>query len=87
MNLDEDSSDMDAETTKNFLKDNPESALRIGDKIIVKQGDLQQTVGIVIKFENMGETLVLKPTNLEGFEDNLCVSRHLCVKFIQKDKN
>jgi len=40
MNLDEDSSDMDAETTKNFLKDNPESALRIGDKIIVKQGDL-----------------------------------------------
>ncbi len=41
MNLDEDSSDMDAETTKSFLKDNPESALKIGDKIIVKQGDLQ----------------------------------------------
>ncbi len=41
MNLYEDSSEMDAETTKSFLKDNPESALRIGDKIIVKQGDLQ----------------------------------------------
>jgi hypothetical protein len=40
MNLDEDSSDKYAETTKNFLKDNPESALRIGDKIIVKSGDL-----------------------------------------------
>jgi hypothetical protein len=40
MNLDDDSSEMDAETTKNFLKDNLESALRIGDKIIVKSGDL-----------------------------------------------
>jgi hypothetical protein len=40
MNLEEDSSDMDAETMKNFLKDNTESSLRIGDKIIVKSGDL-----------------------------------------------
>ena len=87
MNLDDDSSEMDAETTKNFLKDNLESALRIGDKIIVKSGDLQQTVGVIIKFENMGETLVFKPTNLEGFEDNLCVSRQLCAKFVKKDKN
>jgi hypothetical protein len=35
----------------------------------------------------MGETLVFKPTNLEGFEDNLCVSRQLCAKFVKKDKN
>ena len=41
MNVDEDSSDMDAENTKTFLKDNPEGGLRIGDKIIVKSGDLQ----------------------------------------------
>ena len=39
MNLDDDSSEMDAETTKNFLKDNLKSTLRIRDKIIVKSED------------------------------------------------
>lgn len=35
----------------------------------------------------MGETLVFKPTNLEGFEDHLNVSRKDCIKFVKKDNN
>ena len=53
-----------------------------GDKIRVVEGELQGATGIIQRFEN--EQVVFKPTNLDGFEDNLGIEKTFVVKYFEQ---
>lgn len=48
---DNDSSDMDTEETRNFYKRDNGLELSIGDKIYVKEGELQKAFGKIVNFD------------------------------------
>ena len=52
-----------------------------GDKIKVTDGELQGTLGVIQKLE--GEQVIFKPTNLDGFEDNLGVEKAVISKYFE----
>lgn len=43
------------------------------------KGDLVKTIGIIKNFES--NCLVIKPTNLEGFTDELLIEKDCCAKY------
>lgn len=45
------------------------------------EGELQGSQGIIQKFEN--EQVVFKPTNLEGFEENLAIEKTCVEKYFE----
>ena len=75
MKNDQDSSEMGNEETKNFMKKDVMLDINVNDKIFIKGGDLQGTIGNIINFEKNGQGVVFKPTNLEDFSDHLGVER------------
>ena len=54
MKNDQDSSEMGNEKTKNFIKKDVMLDINVGDKIFIKGGDLQGTIGNIINFEKNG---------------------------------
>ena len=52
-----------------------------GDKIRVVEGELQGATGVIQKLEN--DQVIFKPTNLDGFEDNLGVDREVIAKYFE----
>ena len=45
------------------------------------KGDLQGTIGVIKNFDLGGNRIILKPTNIEGFDDDFHVERGDCVKY------
>jgi len=45
---------MGVEETKNFMKKDVMLDINVGDKIFIKGGDLQGTIGNIINFEKNG---------------------------------
>lgn len=58
--------------------------LKIGDKIIVKEGELNGVFGKVTNFEDSGEQVVFKPLNLDGYDDNLQVYKVYVIKYFEQ---
>ena len=81
---DNDSSDMDAEKTRNFYKKDNGVDLAIGDKVYVIEGELQKAYGQIVNFDQGGSNIVFKPLNLDGFTDNLDIERKLVVKYFEQ---
>ena len=81
---DNDSSDMDTEETRNFYRKENGIELSVGDKVYVKEGELQKAYGTIVNFDQGGSTIVFKPLNLEGFTDNLDIERSLVVKYFEQ---
>ena len=52
-----------------FMKNDLAADFNIGDKIYINQGDLISTVGVIINFDNRGQTVIFKPNNLEGLDE------------------
>ena len=82
INQDQDSSEQDAEETKRFFKTDMRTDFCTGDKIRVVEGELQGATGLIQKLEN--DQVVFKPTNLEGFEENLGLERSMVVKYFEQ---
>jgi transcription antitermination factor NusG len=57
--------------------------ISIGDKIFVKEGELQGAIGQIMSFDDNGNQVVFKPTNLEGFDDTLGISKQVVVKYFE----
>ena len=38
--------------------------LNIGEKIYITEGDLQTTIGVIVNFDDGGQTVIFKPTSI-----------------------
>lgn len=82
INQGDDSSEVDADTTRQFYKQDFSTDFCQGDKIQVVEGELQGAQGVIQKLEN--EQVVFKPTNLDGFEDNLAIEKNCVEKYFEQ---
>ena len=57
--------------------------ISIGDKIYVKEGELQGAIGQIMNFDDNGNQVIFKPTNLDGFDDTLGMNKSLVVKYFE----
>lgn len=80
----EDSSDNSPDETRQFFKRDASAELTIGDKIYVVQGELQQANGTIVNFDDGGQTVIFKPTNIEGFDDSINLDRAMVVKYFEQ---
>ena len=67
-----------------ILKSDLAVDLNIGDKIYINEGDLQKTIGVIVNFDNGGQTVIFKPTNFEGYDENISIERKFCLKYYQQ---
>lgn len=58
------------------------SEFNIGDKIRVTKGELQGAQGLIQNVD--GETIFFKPTNLDGYSDNIQLGRQLMQRHFDK---
>lgn len=70
-----DSSDDESNKMWSLLKKDTQIDVNLGDKVYLRSGDLKGTIGKIISFENNTQDVVLKPINLEGFDDDLAVEK------------
>lgn len=73
---------MDADETRRFFKSDHSGEVAVGDKIRAVKGELLGAQGIVQGLEGENQ-VVFKPTNLEGFEDNLCIDKTFVIKYFE----
>lgn len=57
--------------------------VNIGDKIYVIKGDLKGTIGKILNFEPNKINAIIKPTNLDGFEDDLQIEKVHCKRYFE----
>ena len=50
----------------------------------MKEGELQGSIGQIISFDDNGNHVVFKPTNLDGFDDTLGISKTVVVKYFEQ---
>lgn len=81
---DQDSSDCEAEETRQFYKKDADLEISIGDKIYVTSGELQKVYGKVVSLEDGGNMINFKPSNIQGFDDTVCIERPLAVKYFEQ---
>ena len=58
--------------------------MTIGEKIYVTSGELQQAHGLIVNFEDGGQVVNFKPTNIEGFDDTITLDRSMVVKYFEQ---
>ena len=80
-NVGDDSSDADAAETREFIRKKDLVEISIGDKIYVKEGELQGAIGQIMEFDDNGNQVIFRPTNLDGFEENLAMDKSMLVKY------
>lgn len=78
-----DSSDMDEDEAKNLIMKKDLVDLNLGDKIFIKEGELQGSHGVIKNFDDNRNQVVFKPTNIEGWDDNLHVGITMVVKYFE----
>ena len=78
----DDSSENDVEWTRTFLKRDSGIDIGLGDKILVRDGELQGAKGPIVNFDDNGKTVMFKPNNLDGWDDVLGIDRSSVVKYV-----
>lgn len=83
---DGDSSSDAPDNTRMLIMNDSGQDLKIGDKIIVKGGELNGAVGKIINFDDRGDQVKFQPTNIEGFNEFLEIEKAAVLKYFeQKD--
>lgn len=80
---DGDSSDMDEDEAKNLIMKKDLVDLNLGDKIYIKEGELQGSHGVIKNFGDNRNEVVFKPTNIDGWDDNLSIAITMVVKYFE----
>ena len=78
----DDSSENEHEWTRTFLKRDSGIDIGLGDKILVRDGELQGTKGDIVNFDDNGKTVMFKPTNLDDWDEVLGIDRSSVVKYV-----
>lgn len=66
-----------------IFENNEGKELGVGDKVLVKSGELLGTEGVVTKYDENTKMISFKPTNLEDFDDILEVEKQIMMKIVE----